>query len=297
VSNSNCAIHVLGLGPVGLATSWDLLNRGLSVFGVDTSRQQLNRILKNDLNIDLSLLSDISSFIEKKKFTLSESLADYSVQNHYYIVCVGTPTNVEGINLDSIKKAIHDIQSHNAVNKHIIIRSTLQPGILNALKPLFKDHTLFSYYPEFLREKDIKDDVLNPPLSIATHLNHISQTSFDKIFPKIESSIDQFTELEALKVLSNAFHALKVSYANEIFRLGEVFNFNSHFVMKAFVSDKKLNISELYLKPGEPFAGHCLEKDLKALETITRHHNLKLPVIASIIQSNDFHKAHLMQKK
>jgi GDP-mannose 6-dehydrogenase len=103
-----------------------------------------------------------------------------------------------------------------------------------------------------------------------------------------------FEEAELLKYACNAFHALKVSFANEIGRIGKSMALDSARVMKLLCQDTRLNISPYYLRPGTPFGGSCLPKDVSALSVFARNQETSVPVIDSLLPSNERHLQALL---
>ena len=97
-----------------------------------------------------------------------------------------------------------------------------------------------------------------------------------------------FEEAEIYKYASNAFHALKISFANEIASISKAYNASPDSIMNVLVSDTSLNISPKYLKPGFAFGGSCLPKDLRAIESFAKKNKIKIPVLSNVLKSNDF---------
>jgi GDP-mannose 6-dehydrogenase len=101
---------------------------------------------------------------------------------------------------------------------------------------------------------------------------------------------------EIIKYVNNAFHALKITFANEIGNICKKLGIDSHKVMEIFCMDKKLNLSSAYLKPGFAYGGSCLPKDLKALKTILREFYLECPVLENIERSNEIQKKIVLEQ-
>jgi GDP-mannose 6-dehydrogenase len=145
------------------------------------------------------------------------------------------------------------------------------------------------YNPEFLREGTAVADFFAPPLTVLGVADEASARPLQTLYGAIEGEIAvvPIRTAEMLKYVNNAFHGLKVAFANEIGVLCKREGIDSHEVMRLFCKDTKLNLSPYYLKPGFAFGGSCLPKDLRAINHRGRERNLNLPVLDSILRSNE----------
>ncbi len=187
----------------------------------------------------------------------------------------------------------------------IAIRSTVSPGTSRKVgeiiskvsgKLIDKDFSVVSV-PEFLREGTSVKDFFNPPMIVIggesiQGIKHISQlfNGIDAPIFEVETKV-----AELIKFVSNSFHALKVSFANEVGSLCKIIGVDSHSLMEVFCEDKQLNISPYYFKPGFAYGGSCLPKDLEALRAMMQKYNVKAPIMASIEQSNRYHIERALQ--
>ncbi len=159
-----------------------------------------------------------------------------------------------------------------------------------------------AHNPEFLREGSSVRDFKSPPVTIIGKLDDTTADIIAALFEKMPAPIVR-TDLEtseAIKYVNNAWHALKIGFANEIGNLCKTFNIDGHEVMKIFCEDKKLNISPAYLLPGFAFGGSCLPKDLRALAYQAKTQDLQLPILSAILPSNEQQVArglHLITEK
>jgi GDP-mannose 6-dehydrogenase len=143
-------------------------------------------------------------------------------------------------------------------------------------------------HPEFLREGQAVDDFFNPPKIVYGVTDEAARKVIPDIYPGIDAPTEIMTTDAAalVKYADNCFHALKVTFANEIGRLARSFSVDARDVMRVFCLDTKLNISTRYLKPGLPFGGSCLPKDVKAVNAWSRAAQIELPVLDELIASN-----------
>jgi GDP-mannose 6-dehydrogenase len=145
-----------------------------------------------------------------------------------------------------------------------------------------------SVNPEFLREGTALKDFRKPPLTLVGH-NHAADASGTiALYQSIDAPLvsTSIRVAEMVKYTSNAWHALKVCFANEIGNLCKRIGVDSHDVMDVFCRDEKLNLSAYYLKPGFAFGGSCLPKDVRALQYRAKELDVDMPVISSILPSN-----------
>ncbi|MCK4817900.1 nucleotide sugar dehydrogenase, partial [bacterium] len=222
-------------------------------------------------------------------------------QAELIFVCVGTPSKRNGdLELKYLERVCQDIAEGLRTKKDystVVIRSTILPGIAESiLIPLLERKSGkkagrdfgFCVNPEFLREGSAISDYYNPPFTVIAQTDERSGHHVAQVYNDIDSRlyIVELGVAEMIKYASNAYHALKVVFANEIGNICKVHGINSHSVMSIFAEDRKLNISSNYLKPGFAFGGSCLSKDLRALLCSARRNDLSLLTLESILPSN-----------
>lgn len=299
-------ILIVGAGYVGSASAISLSLIGHQVYIYDSNPLILKNFSKQILPFpDLDLVQGLAQLKENNNYpkTVSKFLEIENLQ--IILICVGTPIQSEGdYNLSQLQEALASVfQYLNKENNNevlIVIRSTLPPNCMtNFVYPLVeemwspaKPAPSVIYFPEFLREGCALADLKNPPLSVVG-VDH-EFTQLDLIISCFGISEDQVkivktAEAEMVKISSNIFHALKVSFANEISRCCKVLKIDSYRVLEAFCLDTKLNISSAYLTPGFSFGGPCLDKELKGLISIKNMESHNLPVLESIRVSNEIH--------
>lgn len=283
---------IMGLGPVGLASAWQLLQEGVSVDAYDRDADLTERLQQGDFYRAEEISTDLRAKLGAR-LHIHSRLSALPLRDTV-LVCVGTPMGENGFNLTGLLSALGFALAPkgSSLRRHFIVRSTLSPGtIAREVLPLLAKGEEFdlSYFPEFLREKSVRTDTLYPPLSVAVHSSDSARARFLRLFPQAATELPNFESAEALKLACNAFHALKVVFANEVNELCERTGASGEAVMAAFSSDTTLNISPKYLVPGKPFGGHCLKKDLQALEMLLDQKQLSSELLRSISASNERH--------
>lgn len=298
-------ISVFGLGYVGCVSLCCLAKKGHQVIGVDSNNLKVDAINNGKATI---IEKEIDSILynEFKNGKISATIDSYyAVQNsEISLVCVGTPSTSNGhLDLSSLFKVAEEIgegiKSKNSFHV-IIIRSTVFPGTNQKVVEIIeeksgkKSNDTFAVVsnPEFLREGTAVQDYFAPPFTIIASTSPKGVDITQQLYNDIESPI-VITDIkiaELMKYVCNSFHALKISFANEIGNMCKKLAIDSHLLMQIFCRDHKLNLSDYYLKPGFAYGGSCLPKDLKALQTIAHDFYLNCPVIENISKSNEYQK-------
>ena len=292
-------VNIYGMGYVGCVSAACLANNGNMVTGIDVDKLKVNMINNGVSPIaERGLQKAIEEAVASDKLKATVNVigpADISM------VCVGTPSNDNGsLHLENIRRVVKQIGNYlcNLDFYHVVtIRSTVLPGTIEDMViPLIEEYSNkkagidfgVCMNPEFMREGTSIYDYHNPPFTLIGELDKKSGSSVAKIYENVNAPIirTSIKVAEMLKYACNTFHALKVTFANEIGNICKSLNIDSHEVMDIFCKDIKLNLSPYYLKPGYAFGGSCLPKDLKALLYKAKELDLESPVLNSILRSN-----------
>lgn len=294
-------ISVFGLGYVGAVTAACLAQRNHTVIGVDVQQEKIDGFNAGESPIVEPGLDELlASAVENSLLSATDDVSSAIKNTEVSIICVGTPSLADGsLNLeyvDAVSQQIVDALGHKEEKHTLLFRSTMLPGstrnfVENFFQPLLDSGKLEIFYcPEFLRESTAIKDFETPSLAvIGTFDGSVSENAAINLLGE-NPEILSWEEAEMIKYSCNYFHAVKVSFANEIGRIGKSLGVDSRKVMECLCQDTRLNISSYYMRPGNPFGGSCLPKDVSALASLSRKQSVNVPMLANIMSTN---KAHL----
>ncbi len=298
-------ISVFGLGYVGCVSLGCLAKNGHQVIGVDINQLKVDLIntgLPTIVEKDIDII--IKEEFQKGKISATTSPELAVMNTEISIVCVGTPSSPHGhLNLNYIYKTAEQIGAALKQKDEfhvVVIRSTVLPGTNRKLGEIIEEYSgkkrgeAFSIVsnPEFLREGSAVRDYYNPAITILGGDHRQSLEKVAGLYSELDSPIEQ-TDIEVaeiIKYVNNSFHALKISFANEIGNICKSLQIDSHKVMDIFCKDTHLNISPVYFKPGFAYGGSCLPKDLKGMVTLAHDHYISTPVLNGVHESNENQK-------
>jgi len=298
VNADNSEIAVLGLGYVGCVTAACLASLGYRVFGIDRDPHKVESVMSGCAPFYEPGLEELVRQGVAAGSLSASSSADGLMSADIALVCVGTPSEKNGnLGLAQLRRAVEEIGSHAARRSKpliVAIRSTVFPGTCEeVVLPVFQDHPGVRVVsnPEFLREGSAVQDFVEPALVVVGGFDENAVRRVAGLYASlgVAPRLMSLRAAEMIKYASNAFHAVKISFANEIGALSERLGIDSQEVMSTLCQDVRLNISPAYLKPGFAFGGSCLPKDLRALVYRTGHLDLKLPLVESAMTSNEQH--------
>ncbi len=295
-------ISIFGLGYVGAVSAACLAQQGHEVIGVDANPSKVALINQGLPPVIETGLSELMTEVTKSgKFRVTEAWQDAIAASEVALVCVGTPSNPNGsLCTDLVKRVSEQIGTALATKSEyfvVAIRSTVLPGTVERVvipslesrsgKAAGRDFGV-CMVPEFLREGTSVKDFFHPPRTVIGELDSRAGKTVASLFDGIEAPLirTSIAVAESLKYADNAFHALKVTFANEIGNICKAADCDSHEVMNIFCMDNKLNLSPYYLKPGFAFGGSCLPKDLRALTYHARSLDVPTPLLDAILVSN-----------
>jgi GDP-mannose 6-dehydrogenase len=305
-------VSLFGLGYVGCVTAACLAGCGHEVVGVDISGDKVDMInTGRSPIIENGLREMILKSHQQGRFWATKDPLEAVLNTEISLVCVGTPSNGNGsLDLKAVNTVARQvgITLRSKSSYHcVVFRSTVLPGtVRNVIIPILAEasektvHRDFDvcFNPEFLREGSAIHDFYHPPFTAVGCVNSRAGEVVARLYNGIEGSVEKtsFEVAEMLKYTCNSFHALKVSFANEIGSLCKGLGIDSHAVMDLFALDQKLNISKAYLTPGFAFGGSCLPKDLRALLYKSKELDIESPLLSSVLASNQLHIQRLIDR-
>jgi GDP-mannose 6-dehydrogenase len=298
-------ISVFGLGYVGSVSATCLASKGNSVLGVDLNPAKVKAIESGQSPIVEEGLASILREARNACHLHATTDAQAAVhQSEISFICVGTPSQRNGkLDLSGVERVSEDIGQAlrtKSTFHWVVLRSTVLPGTTDRVVTPIVERTsgkkagqdfAVCYNPEFLREGTAIKDFFQPPFTIvgSADLGHLAPLRELYSFADCQVFETAIATAEMVKYVCNAFHAVKVGFANEIGVMSKHLGVDAEAVTRIFTSDTTLNISPAYLSPGFAFGGSCLPKDLRALVHCAKEHDLRMPLLESILPSNNEH--------
>ena len=302
-ANSPAAISVFGLGYVGCVSAACFASRGHAVIGVDANPQKTEFLSQGKAPVVEERIGELTAeVVASGKLTVSNDPRQAVLDTDISIVCVGTPSAPGGsLSTSYLERVSEEIGAALATKAdwHVVAyRSTMVPGTCEGILIPILERTSgkragidfgVCVNPEFLREGTSVRDFEDPPKTVVGESDERSGAQIIGLYeglggPRFQVPI---SVAEMTKYVDNSFHALKVTFGNEIGAVCQRLGLDSHAVMDIFLADTKLNISPAYLRPGFAFGGSCLPKDVRALTHTARRNDLELPVLANVLASNE----------
>lgn len=298
-------VAVFGLGYVGCVTAACVARQGHVVVGVDTNEEKVRKVNAGSAPVlEPGLGALIAAETGVGRLSATTDLVAAVTASDVSMVCVGTPSAANGsLGLDAVERVARSIGDAlpGCRQRHtVVVRSTVLPGTTDrVVVPALEEasgrsageHFGVCMNPEFLREGVALADFEHPPKTVIGQLDPASGNAVASLYDNLDAPCFRvpIRVAEMVKYTDNAFHALKIAFANEIGTFCRAMGIDSHEVMELFLADRRLNISEAYLRPGFAFGGSCLPKDLRALVHAARRADLQLPLLESILPSNEQH--------
>jgi GDP-mannose 6-dehydrogenase len=295
-------LSVFGLGYVGCVSAACFADDGNQVIGVDVNPTKVEIINSGKSPIVEEGINDLIAKVVHSGRLVATTDSERAIRDSdVSLVCVGTPSNQNGsLHLRHVEQVCREIGAvlKTKWQRHIVvIRSTMLPGTIeNTVVPALEETSGkkavkdfgICINPEFLREGSSLKDFYSPPFTLIGADDEDTIAAVRSLYTKINAPVyvTSLKTAEMVKYVCNCFHALKVSFANEVGNICKALQIDSHEVMHVFCQDTKLNLSPYYLKPGFAFGGSCLPKDLRAINYKAKELDVEVPVLSAILPSN-----------
>lgn len=304
-------IAIFGLGYVGLTAAACLSREGHEVVGVDVNDEKISEVNAGRSPITEPGVGElIAAAVQKRLLSATKDVSRSLNSCQIAFVCVGTPSAPDGSHnmayIAEVSRQIAGMVDPERIEPlTVVYRSTMRPGTTEELiAPIF-EHKLgrgiekieLVYCPEFLRESVAIEDYFHPSkIVVGTH-DGLPCKRLEALHADIDAPIfyTHYKEAELTKFVDNSFHAVKISFANEIGRVCSRLGISARKVHEIFVSDTVLNISPYYLRPGGAFGGSCLPKDVRALQYLAGDVGAATHLVDSLLRSNEAHKHFLFE--
>jgi GDP-mannose 6-dehydrogenase len=295
-------LSVFGLGYVGCVSAACFAGEGHEVLGVDVNRRKVDIINGGKSPIVEAGVGElIGEMVARGKLRATTDPAEAVAASEVSLICIGTPSDSNGgLDLAHVKRVCMEIGGALETKRGphtVVIRSTVLPGSVEAVvvptleaysgKKAGRDFGV-CINPEFLREGTSLKDFYSPPFTLIGADEEGAAAVVRRLYARVDAPVlvVGVKTAEMVKYACNCFHALKVSFANEIGNICKGLGIDSHEVMDAFCLDTKLNLSPYYLKPGFAFGGSCLPKDLRAVTYKAEEMGVDVPVLSAVLSSN-----------
>lgn len=298
-------VAIFGLGYVGAVSGSCFAELGHEVVGVDVSDAKVDMINRGEAPIVEEMIAELTAgAVSMGRFRATKDATDAVLSSDVSLVSVGTPTARDGTpdlsHVDGVVKEIGAALKGGARPHTVIIRSTVPPGTTEKrLAPILEaalgeklgGRVHLAFNPEFLREGRSVRDFRQPPFTIIGALSDRAYDDVAQLYAGVESEVvrTEASVAESIKLLSNAWHGLKVAFANESGRILKSAGVDGRKVLEIFVKDAVLNVSPAYLRPGFAFGGSCLPKDLRAMVSIAERGQTAAPIMKAALSSNEAH--------
>lgn len=295
-------ISIFGIGYVGAVTAACISNDGFPVIAADVNPDKV-AVLNAGRSpiVEPGLPELLLKGVENGLLSATTSCADAIANSDLSIICVGTPSLQSGdLDLSYVKAVAGEIGAalaHKSEFHSIVMRSTMLPGSMHSVViPALEEASGkkagldfgIAYYPEFLREATAIRDYRDPAVIVLGAMDDLTLERLRQINSRLtakEFVVDVKTA-EAIKYANNCWHAVKITFANEVGNIAQATGIDGHKVMDAVCADHRLNISPAYLKPGMAYGGSCLPKDLRALRYKARSMEIATPLLDAVAASN-----------
>lgn len=298
-------ISIFGMGYVGVVTGACFVKEGHTVLGVDVSQHKVDLLRRGESPVvEEGIRELVSEGVAEGRLLATTDAREAVLESDISLISVGTPSRPNGAldlrAIETVSEQIGDALAEKRGPHTVILRSTLLPGTTRrVILPRLEERSKkrcgaeihVCYNPEFLREGSSIKDFYSAPFTILGISDEEAGDLCAALYSCVKAPVHRCTleEAEAVKYVSNTYHALKVAYANELGVVFRALGVDSHAVTDLAWQDQKLNISKAYLRPGYAFGGSCLPKDVRALVYAGKERDLELPLLSNLMASNRTH--------
>lgn len=295
-------ISIFGMGYVGAVSSACFAELGHEIVGVDLNPQKLEAISQGRSPVvEGGVAERIAKAHAAGRVHATIDAAEAIARTELSLVCVGTPSNAAGelslTAVDAVVREIGEAIAKKDTPHTLVLRSTVIPGVTEervapalakASGRALGDGLELAFNPEFLREGSAVQDFYAPPFTLAGNASPQGAEQVRRLYDGVEAPFHATScrAAESVKFLSNAYHAVKIVFANEAGALLKDMGVDSREALELFCEDRSLNVSAAYLKPGGAFGGSCLPKEIRAFMALAKSRHVAMPMIENVMSSN-----------
>ncbi len=293
------------MGYVGTVSGACFADLGHTVIGVDVNETKVAAINAGKTPvIEEGIAELIETGSRAGKLSATTDAKQAVLDSDVSLISVGTPSTPDGGQqlggLDAVVRAIGETVREKDGPHCVVVRSTVLPGTTeDRIVPMLAEASGrepdkglgVAFNPEFLREGVAVKDFYNPPFTVIGGVDDSGADPVEELYTGVKAPVFRTAPrvAEAVKYACNSYHALKITFANEMGTLFKNLDIDSREAMKIFMEDRDLNISTTYLRPGFAFGGSCLPKELRAISYLARQSNIELPMLTNLLESNEDH--------
>jgi GDP-mannose 6-dehydrogenase len=298
-------ISVFGLGYVGSVSAACLAARGHEVIGVDVNPTKVDLMTRGQAPVVEERIGELTAeMVKSGALRATSDVVEAIASSEISLICVGTPSATNGslatVYLERMAEQIGGVLADLDRWHTVVFRSTMLPGTCtNLLIPILEKESGktagvdfgVAVNPEFLREGTSVRDFFQPPKTVIGELDPASADHVAAMYEGLPGEVFRvpIAVAEMAKYADNAFHGLKIAFANELGAICRALGVDSYRMMDVFLADRKLNVSPAYLRPGFAFGGSCLPKDLRGLVYAARRADVSVPLLSHVLPSNEEH--------
>ncbi|MFE0155700.1 nucleotide sugar dehydrogenase [Nonomuraea sp. NPDC059007] len=297
-------ISVFGLGYVGCVSAACLASMGHEVVGVDVNPEKVELISRGLAPVVEERIGELTrEVVQDGRLRATTDAVAALAASDLSLICVGTPSAANGsLSTAFLERVAEQIgRAIDGTRRHtVVFRSTMLPGTCaDLLVPILErasglkagTHFGVAVNPEFLREGTSVRDFFDPPKTVIGESDRETGDLVAALYRDLPGEVFRvpIPVAEMTKYADNAFHAVKIGFANEIGAISQALGIDSHRVMDIFLADRKLNVSPAYLRPGFAFGGSCLPKDLRGLVYAARRADVSVPLLSHVLPANEAH--------
>ncbi|HET6306151.1 MAG TPA: nucleotide sugar dehydrogenase [Rhodopila sp.] len=295
-------ISVFGIGYVGVVSCGCLCELGHEVVGVDIAAEKMAMLASGRSPIVEDAIDVlIADAVRQERLSVTDDVAAAVAGTEVSFISVGTPSAADGSTslaaIDTVVRAIGTAIRHKTGPHTVVMRSTVPPGTgEERVIPLLEQASGrrigegLSYYsnPEFLREGSSVHDFRAPPFTLIGAPAGDDGAKLRQIYAGIDAPVHvaPIRVAESVKHVSNVFHALKLTFANEAGAVLASYGVDARAALRLLCEDRVLNISPAYLRPGFAFGGSCLPKDVRSFVSLAEKRGVAVPMLQQLLPAN-----------